>query len=82
MGQGGLPKSDMVSRTLVCMGKWEHTFEMDGGVGVLVISSGNRLLNALFVVVALYLVAIFVDQRWVLIDDCASKASVFSDLSA
>jgi hypothetical protein len=57
-----------------------HTFEVDGGIGVFLHGRGNGLLYLLLVVVAVDVVAIFVDQGRITVDDRSLVAREFCDL--
>lgn len=60
----------------------EPTFDADGGVGVLFHGRGDGLLDALFIIVAVDFVSIFVDKGRVLADDGALEPGEFGDLRA
>lgn len=57
-----------------------RTFEMDRRVRIVLQGRSNSVLYLLLVVVALNVVAVFIDQGWVLVDDRSLVTTEFCDL--
>lgn len=64
----------------ICGGREWLTLKMDGRIGICFGGIGNGLLDPFFIVVAVDLVAVVVNERWVSVDDDALVAGMFDDL--